>query len=1203
MRKILYKTIAMTLSAAMCISGFSVKALANETEPEKTEMTEDLSDDADYEAKVDIPEQDAVEPVVAGLDETNRDDKDIENAVIERAERDAASCGSEASDVDEKADDQDLDAIEESDESDNDENDRAFGEDGKDIAERKASNDNADKEQAEDNSLEHEKVGFIDEEKGEIVLTATELSAEAGSQTITASGDMPDGAELSVQEITYMEMAENAVNEAFSESLKFTAVHAFDIRILVGDEEWQPVDDETSVKITISELGISDAGDFEKIRVYRIEDDDAGVTDMNAEVDGDSVTFETEHFTVYTVGSTDYETDDADMKWDLSAEEDGSIMAYWYEDDSQLIITGSGEMMEYSYDMDNALKERQFNVKWVNADGITSISDFLFYDCRKMTMDYLPSGITRIGNTAFGFCESLTLTALPEGLTSIGNGAFEKCDSMIISEFPKGIVNIGDCAFAYCEGLEADVVLSGLESIGYSAFSDSGIKSLDLSGCSELTKLGFSTCLYCDKLEKVVLPESITTIGEMSFSGCTALKSVNFSGGDAIESIGYNTFSGCKSLTSVELPRGLKIIEYGAFCDSGLTEIDFSGCKNLVEIEQYAFRSCPLTDITFSNSIEIIGDEVFRWTKLNELDLSACTSLANIGNFAFADCLNLTKLTIPDTLKSLDKFGIFYGCNNLTMINGGNNLENVDISTFIITFNSANYEYDMESELNEGRADFTYRYYNLRRIQVGEESQYIVTNVDSLAEALNDYDWEYACRRTPKIIIVDGVEYDVTYADSYDLSIAQNKQILAYYFIQDGVPYLLVSGKGAMKDYYYNSEYGHETSPLRDIREYTLIWDDQGITTIGDCVFKNYWYMYSDDHAEFGTNITALPAGLKRIGMQAFMNTGISAELPETITEIGMTAFQGCSNMTTDHLPSDLKILGPYVFSFCDGITRMTIHEGIRSQMYGAGYLSDGILMGCENLETVNLPGDIKAIGTRAFISCPNLKKCELPESVTEIKSEAFIGCKSLDMERFPEGLKSIGEMAFASCSSLTKVNFSDGMDVGSKAFYGCEKLTSITASGGANLGYAVFGLTANRIAQETGNAYSLPLKTVLNGDADWFDTYDFKADHRLIGGYTVTLPMSVDLRYDNKGSLGDIDFEVLNETNGWNVKVDGDVTKNLTNKDGRELAVSLEHSNSLKAYEVGDTTGKVLIKTLKTPDMDGVYAGTITFTTGLVLE
>ena len=293
MRKILYKTIAMTLSAAMCISGFSVKALANETEPEKTEMTEDLFDDAD---DGDIPGKESVDPVgAADLDAGNGEDKDFEHAANESDGSDAASCGSGASDADEMAYDQDLDAIEESDEPDNDENDRAFAEDGEEIAERKASADNTDKEQAEGNSLEHKKTDVIDEEKGEIVLTATELSVEAGSQTITASGDMPDGAELSVKEITYIEMAENAVNEAFSESLKFTAVHAFDIRILVGDEEWQPVDDETSVKITISNLGISDAGDFEEIRVYRIEDDDAGVTDMHAEVDGDSVIFETEH--------------------------------------------------------------------------------------------------------------------------------------------------------------------------------------------------------------------------------------------------------------------------------------------------------------------------------------------------------------------------------------------------------------------------------------------------------------------------------------------------------------------------------------------------------------------------------------------------------------------------------------------------------------------------------------------------------------------------------------------------------------------------------------------------------------------------------------------------------------------------------------------------------------------------------------------
>ena len=451
MGKILYKTIATLLSATMCISGFSVKAMAKETELVNTEMTEEINEeveDKDISGNVSVDSDKA-----SGSDAAN--------------ENDTSSNDSIASDVAEMVENLDSEDVEESDEIEKYEYDRSFGKDGKEISERKEPADNADKEQVDDVYLGPAKEEVIDEEKSEIALTATELLIEAGSQTITASGDMPDGAALSVQEITYMEKAEKAVNEAFSESFKFTAVRAFDIRILVGEEEWQPVDDDTSIKITISDIGISDAGDFEEIRVYRIEDDEAGVTDMNAEVEGDSVTFETEHFTVYTVGSTDYESDDADIKWDLSAKQDGSIVAYWYEGDSQLIITGSGEMLRFSCGMEDVLKEKSFDVKWVDADGITSLSNFLFYDCKKMTMDYLPAGITRIGESAFGYCENMALSSLPKGLTSIGDGAFKNCVSMKVSEFPRGVVNIGSNAFAYCLGLEADLVLSGHRILGF----------------------------------------------------------------------------------------------------------------------------------------------------------------------------------------------------------------------------------------------------------------------------------------------------------------------------------------------------------------------------------------------------------------------------------------------------------------------------------------------------------------------------------------------------------------------------------------------------------------------------------------------------------------------------------------------------------------------------------------------------------------
>lgn len=154
--------------------------------------------------------------------------------------------------------------------------------------------------------------------------------------------------------------------------------------------------------------------------------------------------------------------------------------------------------------MEDVLKEKSFDVKWVDADGITSLSNFLFYDCKKMTMDYLPAGITRIGESAFGYCENMALSSLPKGLTSIGDGAFINCVSMKVSEFPRGVVNIGSNAFSYCLGLEADLVLSGLKNIGYSAFYESGIKKIDFSGSTELTTIEFVTFGYCDALITIV---------------------------------------------------------------------------------------------------------------------------------------------------------------------------------------------------------------------------------------------------------------------------------------------------------------------------------------------------------------------------------------------------------------------------------------------------------------------------------------------------------------------------------------------------------------------------------------------------------------------------------------------------------------------------------------------------------------------------
>ena len=83
-------------------------------------------------------------------------------------------------------------------------------------------------------------------------------------------------------------------------------------------------------------------------------------------------------------------------------------------------------------------------VEW---GGITSISNYAFYNCTALALTSLPSGITSIGSYAFYGCTALALTSLPSGITSIGETAFGYCNYLFITEFPQGLTSIGASAF------------------------------------------------------------------------------------------------------------------------------------------------------------------------------------------------------------------------------------------------------------------------------------------------------------------------------------------------------------------------------------------------------------------------------------------------------------------------------------------------------------------------------------------------------------------------------------------------------------------------------------------------------------------------------------------------------------------------------------------------------------------------------------
>ena len=175
-------------------------------------------------------------------------------------------------------------------------------------------------------------------------------------------------------------------------------------------------------------------------------------------------------------------------------------------------------------------------------DGITSISEEAFENCSGLTSLNLPAGITEIGWNAFKGCSGLTSLTLPAGITSIGYGAFLECSGLTSLNIPSSITEIGDYAFRDCSGLTSLTLPSSITEIGDGAFY----------GCSELKEVRFcindnlDTYLTkghpyipyinedCDikyyindkEITSIVIPSSVTSLGDYAFQKCSTLESI-----------------------------------------------------------------------------------------------------------------------------------------------------------------------------------------------------------------------------------------------------------------------------------------------------------------------------------------------------------------------------------------------------------------------------------------------------------------------------------------------------------------------------------------------------------------------------------------------------------------------------------------------------------------------------------------------------
>lgn len=256
--------------------------------------------------------------------------------------------------------------------------------------------------------------------------------------------------------------------------------------------------------------------------------------------------------------------------------------------------------------------------------------------------------------------QKVSVVVMPDTVKTIGEELFASAKYLKSVKLSSSLTVIPRNTFVWCEALETITIPESVTTIGEYAFRDSGLKSIYIP--DTVTEIFEDAFWHCEKLENVRLSSSLKTLPGSIFVSCKSLKTVSLPNG--ITEIGHMAFSGCKALSSLVIPN------------------------SVTKIGDMAFQECEsLTSLEIPNSVTSIGEEAFDESGLVTLEIpDTVTEL----ECTFGKCKSLTKLRLPNSLEVIsDKMfraenyaGFMHGMASLQSVNLPASLKEVGFEAF-----------------------------------------------------------------------------------------------------------------------------------------------------------------------------------------------------------------------------------------------------------------------------------------------------------------------------------------------------------------------------------------------------------------------------------------------------------------------------------------------------------------------------------------